>query len=242
MAASAAVWEDTSLSRPAPSSAADQPVAHVFSRFVMPLRRAHRTQRGRTERHNPHHCLKPAEHCQPTPMGCKIKKVGKLESYGIVTDRLGGGAISSAPGTRMWCRLRDLNPRPTDYKSVALPAELSRHSLEIIASPAGTPASGLFAPSWGSPSGLAASRLRSKSLPAILLNPRPTDYKSVALPAELSRPRVCEERYSNVLAFFAESLKNTAPRGETPALSVHAPRPQAVNRCRSGEIGLLSEG
>ena len=74
------------------------------------------------------------------------------------------------------------------------------------------------------------------------LNPRPTDYKSVALPAELSRPRVCEERYSNVLAFFAESLKNTAPRGETPVLSVHAPRPQAVNRCRSGEIGLLSEG
>ena len=26
----------------------------------------------------------------------------------------------------LWCRLRDLNPRPTDYKSVALPTELSR--------------------------------------------------------------------------------------------------------------------
>ena len=26
-----------------------------------------------------------------------------------------------------WCRLRDSNPRPTDYKSVALPTELSRH-------------------------------------------------------------------------------------------------------------------
>ena len=175
------IGKNISFSRPVTPSAADQPVAHVFSRFDIPLRRAHRTQRGRTERHNPHHCLKPAEHCQPAPMGCKIKKVRKLEGYEIVTDRFGGGAISSAPGTRMWCRLRDLNPRPTDYKSVALPAELSR-------------------------------------------------------------PLVCEERYSNVLAFFAESLKNTAPRGETPVLSVHAPRPQAVNRCRSGEIGLLSEG
>ena len=28
----------------------------------------------------------------------------------------------------LWCRLRDSNPRPTDYKSVALPAELNRHS------------------------------------------------------------------------------------------------------------------
>ena len=26
-----------------------------------------------------------------------------------------------------WCRLKDLNPQPTDYKSVALPVELSRH-------------------------------------------------------------------------------------------------------------------
>ncbi len=26
-----------------------------------------------------------------------------------------------------WCRLEDLNPQPTDYKSVALPIELSRH-------------------------------------------------------------------------------------------------------------------
>ena len=26
----------------------------------------------------------------------------------------------------MWCRMRDLNSRPTDYKSVALPAVLIR--------------------------------------------------------------------------------------------------------------------
>ena len=25
-----------------------------------------------------------------------------------------------------WCRLQELNPRPTDYKSVALPTELNR--------------------------------------------------------------------------------------------------------------------
>jgi hypothetical protein len=27
----------------------------------------------------------------------------------------------------MWCRREDLNPQPTDYKSVALPIELPRH-------------------------------------------------------------------------------------------------------------------
>ena len=26
-----------------------------------------------------------------------------------------------------WCREQELNPQPTDYKSVALPIELSRH-------------------------------------------------------------------------------------------------------------------
>ena len=29
--------------------------------------------------------------------------------------------------TRKWCREQELNPQPTDYKSVALPIELSRH-------------------------------------------------------------------------------------------------------------------
>ena len=28
---------------------------------------------------------------------------------------------------KKWCRLKELNPQPTDYKSVALPIELSRH-------------------------------------------------------------------------------------------------------------------
>ena len=27
---------------------------------------------------------------------------------------------------KIWCRLKELNPQPTDYKSVALPIELSR--------------------------------------------------------------------------------------------------------------------
>ena len=31
-----------------------------------------------------------------------------------------------------WCRLQDLNPQPTDYKSVALPIELSRHITKYI--------------------------------------------------------------------------------------------------------------
>jgi hypothetical protein len=32
----------------------------------------------------------------------------------------------ATPPRRSWCRLQDLNPQPTDYKSVALPIELSR--------------------------------------------------------------------------------------------------------------------
>ena len=28
---------------------------------------------------------------------------------------------------KTWCRREDLNPQPTDYKSVALPVELQRH-------------------------------------------------------------------------------------------------------------------
>ena len=33
----------------------------------------------------------------------------------------------ATPPKLTWCRLEDLNPQPTDYKSVALPIELSRH-------------------------------------------------------------------------------------------------------------------
>ncbi len=35
----------------------------------------------------------------------------------------------ATPPKLTWCRLEDLNPQPTDYKSVALPIELSRHIL-----------------------------------------------------------------------------------------------------------------
>ena len=35
--------------------------------------------------------------------------------------------VSTYSTTLPWCRLQDLNPKPTDYKSVALPIELSRH-------------------------------------------------------------------------------------------------------------------
>ncbi len=34
---------------------------------------------------------------------------------------------TSLPLRKKWCRLEDLNPQPTDYKSVALPIELNRH-------------------------------------------------------------------------------------------------------------------
>ena len=31
-----------------------------------------------------------------------------------------------------WCRPEDLNPQPTDYKSVALPIELGRHKDNMV--------------------------------------------------------------------------------------------------------------
>ena len=33
---------------------------------------------------------------------------------------------------KKWCRREDLNPQPTDYKSVALPVELHRQMLILI--------------------------------------------------------------------------------------------------------------
>src|SRR6266851_3427682 len=42
----------------------------------------------------------------------------------LLTLRCGGKMIS-------WSRRRDLNPRPTDYKSVALPTELRRLTLRL---------------------------------------------------------------------------------------------------------------
>ena len=35
--------------------------------------------------------------------------------------------------TLKWCRREDLNPQPTDYKSVALPVELQRHIMAVHA-------------------------------------------------------------------------------------------------------------
>ena len=32
---------------------------------------------------------------------------------------------------KKWCRPEDLNPQPTDYKSVALPIELGRQTLMV---------------------------------------------------------------------------------------------------------------
>ena len=37
------------------------------------------------------------------------------------------GHFANPPRLHNWCRREDLNPQPTDYKSVALPIELQRH-------------------------------------------------------------------------------------------------------------------
>ena len=36
--------------------------------------------------------------------------------------------FATPPQVRKWCRPEDLNPQPTDYKSVALPIELGRQN------------------------------------------------------------------------------------------------------------------
>ena len=45
----------------------------------------------------------------------------KLKQFNMIKEK-----ALEFQGLGNWCRLRDLNPRPTDYKSVALPTELSR--------------------------------------------------------------------------------------------------------------------
>ncbi len=42
------------------------------------------------------------------------------------------GRSGTPPGYLIWCRLPESNWRPTDYKSVALPTELSRHQVQRI--------------------------------------------------------------------------------------------------------------
>ena len=60
-------------------------------------------------------------------------RFGQLSQSGIRLHRFAGGAASSPPdarrlpgGPEIWCRLQDSNPRPSVYKTAALPTELSR--------------------------------------------------------------------------------------------------------------------
>ena len=56
-----------------------------------------------------------------SPLDTKIKRAGKFNKKNAPN-----GAFLN------WCRLSDLNQRPTDYKSAALPAELNRRCHPII--------------------------------------------------------------------------------------------------------------
>ena len=54
---------------------------------------------------------------------------GQIAYYQIHQNHLINQKISSCwygTNLRVWCRHRDSNPEPTDYKSVALPIELCR--------------------------------------------------------------------------------------------------------------------
>ena len=52
---------------------------------------------------------------------------GQIRTAEPKGTELQSAAFSHFATPPSWCRLKDLNPQPTDYKSVALPIELSRH-------------------------------------------------------------------------------------------------------------------
>ena len=51
---------------------------------------------------------------------------GRIRTTEPKGTELQSAAFSHFATSPSWCRLKDLNPQPTDYKSVALPIELSR--------------------------------------------------------------------------------------------------------------------
>src|SRR5699024_5369560 len=74
---------------------------------------------------------------RPAPSGCRCAPASsrlrrsvrtRLLTVGSSNENPGKDCAAGCPGVsgRKWCRLRDSNSRPTDYKSAALPTELSR--------------------------------------------------------------------------------------------------------------------
>ena len=58
-----------------------------------------------------------------------LVRVEGLEPPHLAAPEPKSGASTNFAILALWCRLRDSNSRPTDYKSVALPAELKRRYL-----------------------------------------------------------------------------------------------------------------
>ena len=61
-----------------------------------------------------------------------VERDGFEPSNSMRTDLQSVAFSHFATSPKKWCRNQDLNPEPTDYKSVALPIELFRHHNEII--------------------------------------------------------------------------------------------------------------
>ena len=64
-----------------------------------------------------------------TPMNGGGGRIRTTEPKGT---ELQSAAFSHFATPPSWCRLKDLNPQPTDYKSVALPVELSRLIIKMV--------------------------------------------------------------------------------------------------------------
>ena len=94
----------------------DRPVDGAGRCHISARRRPRMTDRHHKHRKTIHH-----EPWQGQPRNADYMLAGKYNRKRDTRKRI----------EKQWCRLRDSNPRPPDYKSGALPSELSRHALAM---------------------------------------------------------------------------------------------------------------
>ena len=97
-----------------------EPVEVMSARLAPSLKGSTWGKAGRVTTHRTHHAPSP-RWCEPL----RRKNVGR--SGGLIGGSTDDGLKYSNVFREKWCRQRDLNPRPRDYKSRALPSELCRH-------------------------------------------------------------------------------------------------------------------
>ncbi len=139
---------------------------------------------------------------------CRISKINLIHLFSLIKNcqELNSTTLSFY---NVLSGRRGSNPRPTAWKAVALPTELLPHSINITLCLVGREG---FEPSKLSQRIYSPSHLATLVSPRFLsllpdLNQRPTDYKSVALPAELRRRHFCIKEQSLKHRSFLRTAK-----------------------------------